>query len=287
MRVYIADAFAAAAFGGNPAGVAYLDTEKTFPDTAFMKSLAAELKHSETAFILPLSKNRFHIRYFTPTDEVDLCGHATIASFCVLRSLSVVDGTPCTAVTDAGEIDITFDGNTVLMSMAPAKDVCSFTKAETAEFYEAFGLLPDAGFKALLPKAVSTGLTDIMLSVKDQAALAALKPDFSKIDDISRRYNVVGFHVFTPVLKDGVTACCRNFAPRYGINEEAATGTSNGALTWYLYSHGMIHENDMNTFIQGEAMQRPSVICSCLKNNTIYIGGTAALLFGGVYNGKK
>ena len=115
----------------------------------------------------------------------------------------------------------------------------------------------------------------------------ALKPNFSKIAGISRKYNVVGFHVFTPVLKNDVTALCRNFAPLYGINEEAATGTSNGALSSYLYDYGMISENEINTFIQGEAMQRPSVIQSCLKDGKIFIGGTAVLLFGGVYNGKK
>ena len=167
MRVYIADAFAAAAFGGNPAGVAYLDAETTFPAEALMKSLAAELKHSETAFILPLGKKRFHIRYFTPTDEVDLCGHATIASFAVLRALGVIDSTPCTAVTAAGEIDITFDGDTVLMSMADAVNIQDFDASESAAFYEAFGLSPSDGYPKLLPRAVSTGLPDIMLSVKD------------------------------------------------------------------------------------------------------------------------
>lgn len=287
MRVYIADAFAAAAFGGNPAGVAYLDAETTFPAEALMKSLAAELKHSETAFILPLGKKRFHIRYFTPTDEVDLCGHATIASFAVLRALGVIDSTPCTAVTAAGEIDITFDGDTVLMSMADAVNIQDFNASESAAFYEAFGLSPSDGYPKLLPRAVSTGLPDIMLSVKDKDTLMALKPNFSKIAGISRKYNVVGFHVFTPVLKNDVTALCRNFAPLYGINEEAATGTSNGALSSYLYDYGMISENEINTFIQGEAMQRPSVIQSCLKDGKIFIGGTAVLLFGGVYNGKK
>ena len=283
MRVYIADAFADSPFGGNPAGVAYLDKEQSFPEEAFMKRLAAELKHSETAFILPLSKNHFHIRYFTPTDEVDLCGHATIASFCVLKSLQLTDGTPCTAVTKAGELDITFEGDTVLMSMAPAKNIRDFSDKEAAEFYEAFGLTANDCFIGMPPKAVSTGLPDIMLSVKDKTVLSQLKPDFKKIAALSKHYDVVGFHVFTPSDSSGVTAYCRNFAPLYGIDEEAATGTSNGALTHYLNSHGRILPKAINTFVQGETMGRPSVIQSCLKDNRIYIGGTAVILFGGEF----
>lgn len=286
MRVYIADAFAAAAFGGNPAGVVYLDTEDSFPDEAFMKNLAAELRYSETAFILPLDSAKFRIRYFTPTDEVELCGHATIASFAVLRALGVAGGAPCTAVTAADDITVAFDGDTILMSMADAVNIQDFDETESAAFYEAFGLSPSDGYPKLLPRAVSTGLPDIMLSVKNRTVLASLKPDFEKIAALSRRHRVVGFHVFTPALTDGTTAFCRNFAPLYGINEEAATGTSNGALSSYLYDHGMISENEINTFIQGEAMHRPSVIQSCLKDGKIFIGGTAVILFGGIYNGK-
>lgn len=76
LRYYIVDAFTDKAFGGNPAGVVLLEGD-AFPDEAFMLQIAAELRYSETAFVLRHSKKEYILRYFTPTAEVDLCGHAT------------------------------------------------------------------------------------------------------------------------------------------------------------------------------------------------------------------
>ena len=86
MLIYVADAFTDRCFGGNPAGIVLLDREHTFPGSHCMQKLAAELKHSETAFVLPDKNHRFHIRYFTPVREVDLCGHATICRFCPFKT---------------------------------------------------------------------------------------------------------------------------------------------------------------------------------------------------------
>ena len=84
MDLYIADGFTTQRFSGNPAGVALLGDE-AFPAEEWMRALAGELKHSETAFVRRTGEREFHIRYFTPAEEVELCGHATIASFTVLR----------------------------------------------------------------------------------------------------------------------------------------------------------------------------------------------------------
>ena len=85
MRLFIVDAFAKRRFAGNQAGVALLPAGEDFPEPGFMQALAAELRHSETAFVKRLGPDRFRLRYFTPEGEVDLCGHATIAAFTVLR----------------------------------------------------------------------------------------------------------------------------------------------------------------------------------------------------------
>lgn len=84
MELYVADAFTTTRFSGNQAGVALLRAEN-FPEETLMRALAGELKHSETAFVRQTGEKAFHIRYFTPAEEVDLCGHATIAAFTVLR----------------------------------------------------------------------------------------------------------------------------------------------------------------------------------------------------------
>ncbi len=85
MRIFIADAFTAVRFLGNQAGVVLLEDGEDFPENAWMQKLAAELKHSETAFVRRTSERAFQICYFTPDGEVELCGHATIAAFTLLR----------------------------------------------------------------------------------------------------------------------------------------------------------------------------------------------------------
>ena len=125
---------------------------------------------------------------------------------------------------------------------------------------------------------------DIMMPVKDMAALNGLAPDMKALSDLSAAYNVTGVHAFTLSEPDGVH--CRNFAPLYDIDEEAATGTSNGALTYYLYKRGIVKAEQDNLFIQGEAMDRPSKISSRLSlkedgSVKIRVGGVAAILAEG------
>ena len=79
MQYYIVDAFTEKLFGGNPAGVVLLDND--FPPDRLMQQVAAELRYSETAFVRQDGADEFTVRYFTPRSEVDLCGHATIATF--------------------------------------------------------------------------------------------------------------------------------------------------------------------------------------------------------------
>ena len=89
MRYYVVDAFTDQPFGGNPAGVVLLESER-FPEEKLMLQIAAELRYSETAFIRRHSDKEFTIRYFTPKAEVELCGHATIASFYLLHHCRVL-----------------------------------------------------------------------------------------------------------------------------------------------------------------------------------------------------
>ena len=99
MRYFIVDAFTEQPFGGNPAGVVLLDS---FPSEELMRKIAAELRYSETAFIRRHSTQEFTVRYFTPEAEVDLCGHATIASFFVLFHKGLASG-QCLCHTRAGD----------------------------------------------------------------------------------------------------------------------------------------------------------------------------------------
>lgn len=115
MRFYIVDAFTSKPFGGNTAGVVLLDSD-LFPEDDLMLSIAGELRFSETAFIKRHSAHEFTIRYFTPKAEVELCGHATIASFFLLHQKELASG-QCLCHTLAGDLCILLDEK-VMMQMA-------------------------------------------------------------------------------------------------------------------------------------------------------------------------
>ena len=104
MRYYIVDTFTDKPFGGNPAGVVLLDSD-AFPEDRLMQQIASELRYSETAFVKRHSAQEFTIRYFTPKAEVELCGHATIASFFLLHQKGLASG-KCLCHTLAGDLCI-------------------------------------------------------------------------------------------------------------------------------------------------------------------------------------
>ena len=138
----------------------------------------------------------------------------------------------------------------------------------------------------LTPQMISTGLPDIMMPVADRSSLSAISPDFPALSKLSEKYEVVGVHAFTTDSAEGVTCHVRNFAPLYDIDEEAATGTSNGALTYYGYLNGFINSGDDCKFVQGEKMERPSVILSHIEaasteECSVKVGGSGVILAEG------
>lgn len=294
MKFYIVDAFTDVLFGGNPAGVVWVEKEEEFPATEIMRKTAAELRYSETAFIKQIGDYSFHTRYFTPEAEVELCGHATIGAFYALAQAEIIskNGQYCNQ-TLAGNLSVSLEDGIVLMDMSTPRHIDTIQDPEALyELYCIMGI-PDAALNATLapesekkwlPEIISTGLPDIMMPVPDENILVAIQPNFLVLSELSKRYQVVGVHAFTVNNKDG-NIHCRNFAPLYGIDEEAATGTANGALTYYLYKNGFIANGTETIFLQGEAMQRASKIRSKIidKNGIIQIqiGGNGMILASG------
>lgn len=293
---YQIDAFTDMPFGGNPAGVV-LDGGNL--DRRQMINIAREVSLSETAFVRKADEKEYdyEIRFFTPTDEVELCGHATIATFFILAKKGLIKAKDKKIIvkqkTLAGilPVEIFFQEKEVeKIMMTQKKPQHIFTVNKINEIANIMGIdsydIGLFGFK-ILPMAYSTGLPDIMLPVKSIEALKKITPNYEQLIEYSVKNNIVGIHAFTiKNHKKGIIAC-RNFAPAFGINEEAATGTSNGALAAYLIENDIMKSDKRVNLIceQGYFMDRPSQIyVEAIKDNNdlvIKVGGKAVLTIAG------
>lgn len=279
MKYFTVDAFANEPFGGNPAGVVLLEKESNFPEDDTMRKISAEMRYSETAFVKQNGPSEFTVRYFTPAAEVELCGHATIASFSVLREEHIVqEGTTCINHTKAGDLEISV-GKKILMEMATPEIVGEIGDIGCLE-----KIMNGKKAEKLPVQIVSTGLPDIIFPVASVEELNALAPDMDALSIFSAEMKVVGVHAFA-LSNDGYTAHVRNFAPLYDIPEESATGTANAALTYYLYKQEIISADANCSFMQGESMQRPSIVETEINGgNKVYVGGNSYILTKGKMN---
>lgn len=274
-------AFSEQVNGGNPAGVV-LQADSL--NERQMLKIANDLGFSETAFVLQSKVADFKIRFFTPTDEVDLCGHATVATFNLLRDLSILKAGVYTQETRAGILKVYVHDQCVFMEQnLPIFDKIinqeELLKCFKAEHFNIVGDLPI--------QIVSTGLRDILLPIKSKDLLLSLKPQLMAIKKLSRKYNVIGIHAFSLEELNQGRAYVRNFAPLYGINEESATGTANGALASYLKKYFADSVGHSFIFNQGDGMGRPSCIYVDLETKnteitSLLVGGAATLVGGGI-----
>lgn len=277
VKVYKLNSFAKTKEGGNAAGVVINADSLSEKD---MIKIAAILGFSETAFILPSEAADFRVRFFTPKEEVDLCGHATIAAFHTMAHLGLLKPGKYKQETKAGilGIEIKEDHSVMMNQTVPVYSVI----IEKEELADSLNIDSSQMLEDLPAQIVSTGLRDIMIPVKSIEILNAMKPDMEKIKMISQKYNAVGYHVFTLQSLYGANASCRNFAPLYEIPEESATGTSNGALGCYLYHYGKINSGQESNIVfeQGYSMKKPSEILVSLSVNEneiqeVRVGGNA------------
>ena len=183
MKVYVVDAFSDRVFGGNQAGVVL--AERVL-EPKVMQQVAAELKHSETAFVQQTAEG-VRLRYFTPAGEVELCGHATVASFALLRRLGRIEDGTHKALTRAGALEIEVSGETVWMDMAPPKTLGILPEESWEELYGAYGLTLEDRPADLPPEIVSTGLADIMMPVRDHETLLRPVKNERTGTELSRR----------------------------------------------------------------------------------------------------
>jgi PhzF family phenazine biosynthesis protein len=213
--MYQVDAFARKTFAGNPAAVCPLDN---WIDERKMQDIAAENNLAETAFIVPHGQE-YAIRWFTPTVEVDLCGHATLASGHVVLTHLDSRRQEVRFASKSGELSVARAGDKLAMAL-PRIDPNASAKAMPRELVAALGATPRALYETE-PK---------LLAVFGSAAeVAALRPDFRALAALGPQ------DVIVTAPGDGYDCdfVSRFFAPAYGIDEDPVTGSAHCTLTPY------------------------------------------------------
>jgi PhzF family phenazine biosynthesis protein len=213
MKVFVVDAFTGVAFGGNPAGVVVVDDADL--DDTVMQRLATELGYSETAFVRPRPAGGHDLRWFTPAVEVDLCGHATLATAHVLGPAAE----PYAFHTRSGVLRVTVGADGMVAMDFPAQP----TRPTTAP----------AGLTTMLgraPVGVHTNGIDLLVELTDEDAVRGLAPDIGRLASIPLRGVIVTARGTSDPAVDFVS---RFFAPNVGVDEDPVTGSAHCSLTPY------------------------------------------------------
>jgi PhzF family phenazine biosynthesis protein len=281
VRTLLVDAFTEEPTAGNGAGVVP-DADGLTPDQ--MRRVAAELGQSETAFVLPSGSADRRVRYFTPQEEVDLCGHATIATHAHLHADGVVEAGTHSLETEVGVLDVRVEsGGTVWMTQ-DAPEV-----REVDLDYETVGAalgvdpatMRDVG--ADLPLAVTaTGLPFLAVPVNFLDSVGSAAPDFDAVERLCDSVDARGVYLFTfDALSADATLHGRCFVPSAGVPEDPVTGTASGAVGAYLRRYGAFDEvPEEMVFEQGHYLDRPGRV-RVRAREEIEVGGRAVTTLDG------
>lgn len=263
-KVYQVDSFTRNKFHGNPAGVVSNADGLTEEQ---MQRIARELNNSETAFVFSSVSPEYdvEVRFFTPTTEVPLCGHATIAAHYVRAIEGETVRGRVMQKTKAGLLPVDVvreDDDYAIIMTQGVPEVCSpFESCIVEEIASALGIKV-SDIREDCPIAIaSAGHPKIMVGIKSNYQLHHLKPNMDELSAISARVKCNGYYVFTLNRDEEVLVHGRMFAPAIGIPEDPVTGNANGPLGAYLVHYGVCRalesENEFSfSILQGEAIKR-------------------------------
>jgi PhzF family phenazine biosynthesis protein len=291
VNVFQVDSFTNEKFTGNAAGVVPHADELSEKQ---MQQIARELNNSETVFILSpdADDHDVHVRFFTPTVEVPSCGHATIAAHHVRACENELGNCTIIQKSKIGKLPVDIvkenDSYEIYMTQGEPKFSKPFDDIHSKILLTAFGLTETDIYKSAPIQFVDTGHGKVLLCINNLEKLHNLKPDFTRLIEISSVTGYKGFFVFTlesdspDILTHG-----RMFAPAIGINEDPVTGNGNGPVGAYLVKHNLVkHDGKLHKYKgkQGEAMGRPGIIdveVTISNNNPVKvrIGGRAITVF--------
>lgn len=258
IELYQVDAFTDRLFSGNPAAVCILDS---WINDELMLSISSENNLAETAFIVPNGKD-FEIRWFTPTVEVDLCGHATLAAaFVLFHMLNFTDSE--IQFQSRSELLKVFLRDATLFLDFPT-DTIELCNSEINIIETCIGIKPNELYK---------GKTDYIAVIKKEEELRNLQPDLSEISKIKARGLIV------TSKGDTVDFVSRFFAPQSGINEDPVTGSAHTSLI-PLWSKKL----GKTELIANQLSKRGGQLICEYKGDRCLIGGKACLYMKGLIN---
>ncbi len=260
IKLYQVDAFTDRLFKGNPAAVCLMDS---WMSDALMQSIAFENNLAETAFVVPVGED-FEIRWFTPLAEVDLCGHATLASAFVLFHVNRYNG----AV-------IRFHSRKSGLLAVEKRDELLFLDFPT----DILAVLPEERY-AVFEKCIGTkpvevlkGKTDYLAVIETESALQSLSPDLAAIAQLDARGLIV------TAKGDEVDFVSRFFAPQIGVDEDPVTGSAHTTLLPFWAK-----KTGQNRFVSKQLSKRGGQLVCELKNDRCFIGGQARSYLTGEIN---
>lgn len=290
-NLYQIDSFTKEKFTGNPAGVI---TNADGLTEFEMQKIARELNNSETAFIFSSKSSEYdmHVRFFTPTDEVPICGHATIAAHYIRAIENEMSTSTVYQKTGAGilPVDIIKENEDykIVMTQGEIEFGAIIEGIDKQKLLEALNLELNDLLENYKIQIVSTGHSKVMIGIKSLETLNALHPSYDALSKLSKIINCNGYYVFTNDTKHSdILIHGRMFAPSIGINEDPVTGNANGPLGAYLVHHKLVNcDNSIFKFKakQGEAIKRSGIIEVEVKIENkepveVKVSGNAVVIF--------
>ncbi len=254
INIYQIDAFTEKVFAGNPAAVCPL-RKWLAEDT--MQKIAMENNLAETAFFVP-EGDGFHIRWFTPSVEVDLCGHATLATAYVIFNYLGFSKDEIVFHSRSGELRVKRTGDLFILNF-PMDQL-----EKTEAFPELLSPLN------VPPQMVFKGRTDYMLVYRNQHEIIQLSPDFTSLAKVKAR----GIIVTAP--GEEVDFVSRFFAPQSGINEDPVTGSAHTSLTPYWTN--VLGKSELSAI---QLSSRKGYLTCSLRGDRVEIGGKARIYLTG------
>ena len=250
--IYQVDAFTDRPFSGNPAGVCVLDEPAA---ESWMQAVAAEMNVAETAFLVPRGDGSYDLRWFTPSVEVDLCGHATLASSHVLWEQGLL----------AGDAEARFHTKSGLLTARRAADGIrmDFPAEPVAPSDPPPALRQALGCPI---RFAGRNRMDWLLALDDEPAVLAARPDLRLIASIGGRGVIVTARASSP-LRDFVS---RFFAPAAGVDEDPVTGSAHCALAPYW-----ARELGKTTLVGYQASPRGGTVRCEVAQGRVLLGGVA------------